>query len=310
MALGDPFGLKPDTPAQGPSAQRPKAGPAPISPPPAIPAPAPMLSPSLMPSAASSPPLPPFGTVDAGPNSVAYGQTRANTTVVVDALEQWVAGTRRILEGYRINASALGRQVRLLRAQITKVYGSNSPALQCIPNAQGMSPDAAVASTRDLVRRAESLVRDLKDAGRLSFTPPKEGRVFIGHGRSLVWRDLKDFISDTLGLTWDEFNRESAAGVTTSEHLSQMLSRASFAFLVMTAEDEHSDQTLHARENVVHEFGLFQGKLGPKRAISLLEYGCSEFSNIVGLGQIRFPKGDISARFEKIREVLEREGLC
>jgi hypothetical protein len=41
----------------------------------------------------------------------------------------------------------------------------------------------------------------------------------------------------------------------------------------------------------------------------LLEEGCSEFSNIHGLGQIRFPKGNIKAAFEEVRQVLEREGV-
>src|SRR5438045_2725225 len=31
--------------------------------------------------------------------------------------------------------------------------------------------------------------------------------VFIGHGRSPLWRELKDFIQDRLQLPWDEFNR-------------------------------------------------------------------------------------------------------
>ena len=81
------------------------------------------------------------------------------------------------------------------------------------------------------------------------------------------------------------------------------------AFLVMTAEDEQADDKLRARENVVHEAGLFQGRLGFKKAIILLEGDCQEFSNIHGLGQIRFPKGNIKATFEEIREVLEREGI-
>lgn len=70
----------------------------------------------------------------------------------------------------------------------------------------------------------------------------------------------------------------------------------------MTGEDE-VDGKLRARENVVHEVGLFQGRLGFGRAIVLLEEGCEEFSNIQGLGQIRFPKGNISAKFEEIRAV-------
>lgn len=136
-----------------------------------------------------------------------------------------------------------------------------------------------------------------------------ESRVFIGHGRSAAWRDLKDFLSDRLGLKWDEFNRESPAGMATKERLEEMLDSASFAFLIMTGEDEHADQSMHARENVIHEIGLFQGKLGFRKAIVLLEDGCKEFSNIIGLTQIRFPKENIKAVFEEIRKVLERERI-
>jgi predicted nucleotide-binding protein len=88
-----------------------------------------------------------------------------------------------------------------------------------------------------------------------------------------------------------------------------MLNDASFALLVMTAEDEHADNSVHARENVIHEVGLFQGRLGFRKAIVLLEEGCQEFSNIHGLVQIRFSKGNIMSASEDVRRVLEREGL-
>jgi predicted nucleotide-binding protein len=133
--------------------------------------------------------------------------------------------------------------------------------------------------------------------------------VFLGHGRSPVWRELKDFIERRLHLPVDEFNSVPIAGITTTARLSELLDAAAFAFLIMTAEDEQIDGKVRARENVVHEVGLFQGRLGFTRAIVLLEEGCEEFSNIHGLGQIRFPKGGISAKFEDIRAVLEREGL-
>jgi predicted nucleotide-binding protein len=133
--------------------------------------------------------------------------------------------------------------------------------------------------------------------------------VFIGHGHSTAWKDLKDFIQDRLGLPWDEFNRVPAAGITNIQRLSSMLDEAAIAFLIMTGEDEQKDGTVRARENVIHEAGLFQGKLGFTKAIIVLEEGCEEFSNIHGLGQIRFPKGNIKASFEEIRMVLEREGI-
>lgn len=133
--------------------------------------------------------------------------------------------------------------------------------------------------------------------------------VFIGHGRAMAWKDLKDFVQDRLKLPWDEFNRVPVAGVTNIARLSEMLNAAAIAFLVMTAEDERMDGKSQARMNVIHEAGLFQGRLGFARAIVLLEEGCEEFSNIAGLGQIRFPQGNIAAAFEEIRRVLEREGL-
>ncbi len=182
---------------------------------------------------------------------------------------------------------------------------------------------------------ASAIIKDAEDAGFIDYLPEDHyaltaagwefheleqereearlakigGRVFIGHGRSNVWRDLKDFLQDRLKLEWDEFNREPAAGLATTERLQEMLDSASVAFLVMTGEDETAQGTMTARLNVVHEAGLFQGRLGFKKAIILLEEGCEEFSNIVGLGQIRFPTGRISAKFEEIRMVLEREKI-
>lgn len=143
--------------------------------------------------------------------------------------------------------------------------------------------------------------------------PPPPGSaqvsVFVGHGGSRVWLELKDFLEQRLKLPVIEFNRESPAGVATSERLAQMLSEAHFAFLVFTAEDPRGDGSMHARENVIHEAGLFQGRLSFRKAIILFEEGCQEFSNIHGLGQIRFRRNDLSSAYEEIRKVLEREGI-
>ena len=131
--------------------------------------------------------------------------------------------------------------------------------------------------------------------------------VFIGHGRSATWKELKDFIQDRLRLPWDEFNRVPVAGVTNQARLAEMLDAAAVALIIMTAEDETAEGAMQARMNVIHEVGLFQGRLGFTKAIVLLENGCEEFSNIQGLGQIRFPVENISACFEEVRRVLERE---
>jgi hypothetical protein len=195
-----------------------------------------------------------------------------------------------------------------VRTQLRKLYGPTSNVMDLFPLIKiKLSDEESSVIFEKRISQLELLVQDIEAIPTKIMGEAPVGRVFIGHGRSLLWRELKDFISDRLSLDWDEFNRESVAGIATWERLNQMLSDASFAFLIMTAEDEHSDSTLHARENVIHESGLFQGKLGSRKAIILLEEGCSEFSNIFGLSQLRFPKGRISAVFEEIRRVLERE---
>jgi predicted nucleotide-binding protein len=98
-----------------------------------------------------------------------------------------------------------------------------------------------------------------------------------------------------------------SAGYTTVAILQQMLDAADGAFIVHTAEDELADGSSRARENVVHEAGLFQGTLGFNRAIILLENGCNEYSNIAGLSQIRFDKGRIAEKFGDVELVIQRE---
>lgn len=168
-------------------------------------------------------------------------------------------------------------------------------------------PFTACEELSKLTRRAASHIQNIE---KHKVQSDRVGtNVFIGHGRSSVWKDLKDFIQDRMHLPWDEFNRVPVAGFTNIARLSQMLDEAAIAFLIMTAEDEQANGKQHARQNVIHEAGLFQGRLGFERAIILLEEGCEEFSNVQGLGQIRFPKENVSAIFEDIRRVLEREGL-
>lgn len=160
-----------------------------------------------------------------------------------------------------------------------------------------------------LAKVAERAGSHLASAAELRIAGKSGTHVFIGHGRSPAWKDLRDFLRDRVRLPFDEFNRVPVAGITNIARLSEMLDSAAIAFLIMTGEDEQPDGRVHARLNVVHEAGLFQGRLGFSRAIVLLEEGCEEFSNIHGLGQVRFPKGNIGAVFEEIRAVLEREGL-
>lgn len=139
-------------------------------------------------------------------------------------------------------------------------------------------------------------------------TQKKKKGIFIGHGHSKEWQKLEAYLED-FKLPIVEFNSKSSVGQTIPNRLMEMVVAARFGFLIMTAEDEHGDSTLHARENVIHEIGLCQASFGCNRTAILLEQGCEKFTNIEGLIHIEFPKDNINKSFPEVKKVLVREGM-
>jgi predicted nucleotide-binding protein len=138
--------------------------------------------------------------------------------------------------------------------------------------------------------------------------PPPTARVFIGHGgASDQWRDLKDHLHDVHGYEVVAFETGSRAGHTIRDILVEMLEGSTFAILVMTAEDEQKDETMRARQNVVHEAGLFQGRLGFSKTVILLENGTTNFSNLDGIQYVPFSPGNIRETFGDVLGAIRRE---
>ena len=142
------------------------------------------------------------------------------------------------------------------RAAVGKLYGKDTPQVDfwCPkPNMEpvGLSPQARIALRLPNIERLAALIAVDANAGK----------VFIGHGRSTEWLKLRIFFSQTLSLPCDEFNIEPTAGLQTGSRIEAMLNAARMAFLVLTAEDHHSDGTVHARSNVIHEVGLFHAHM-------------------------------------------------
>jgi len=131
--------------------------------------------------------------------------------------------------------------------------------------------------------------------------------IFIGHGGSEQWRNLKDHLHEKHDYRVEAYEIGARAGHAIRDILEEMLGKTSFAILVMTGEDKTEDGGMRARQNVVHELGLFQGKLGFTKAIVLLEDGTEEFSNIHGINQIRYGKGNIKETFGEVLATLKRE---
>ncbi len=147
--------------------------------------------------------------------------------------------------------------------------------------------------------------------GGYGASPPLSHKpcVFIGHGRSPLWARLKIFLQDDLGLETVTYESEARAGESIVPILEGMLKNANFAVLILTAEDETAQGSKRARQNVIHEAGLFQGRLGFKKAVLLVQEGIEDFSNVAGLQNICFTGDRIDQTFYELQRVLRREDL-
>ena len=135
------------------------------------------------------------------------------------------------------------------------------------------------------------------------------GFIFIGHGRSKLWARVQLYLQDEHNLKTLSFESESHTSESITDILADFLNKSSFAILIMTAEDETSDGKIRARQNVIHEAGLFQGRLGFNKVVILKQNETEEFSNIAGLQYIPFSGDNIEQTFYELQRTLKKAGL-
>lgn len=186
-----------------------------------------------------------------------------------------------------------------------------SRALHVIVHGEGNQRETVVVVQAPARHEIEGVFdvfdRCVEDA-RLPDEPQEVGgKIFLGHGRSPLWRELHNHLRDQHGLDVEAYETGARAGHHIRDILESMMQSSSMAFLVMTAEDEMADEEFQTRQNVVHELGLFQGRLGFGRAIALVEEGTKLFTNMDGIQQIRFSPGNIQATFGDVLATIKRE---
>jgi len=138
---------------------------------------------------------------------------------------------------------------------------------------------------------------------------PKPDKIFLGHGGNPLWSKVHFHLKDELHLDVHAWESESRASLYPLDVLKQLLDGCTFAVLVQTGEDKTSDGGLRTRQNVVHEIGLFQGRLGFERVALVEQEGIESFSNIHGLQVIRFTGERIEAAYYELDKMLVREKL-
>ncbi|WP_406408134.1 PfkB family carbohydrate kinase [Streptomyces halstedii] len=144
-------------------------------------------------------------------------------------------------------------------------------------------------------------------SGRGSAAAP-EG-VFIAHGRNSDWLAVKAFVEERFGLPVHSFESSSWGSRPVTEALQDYLQRCTFAICVMTAEDTTDEGRRLARQNVIHEIGLFQGRHGFDRVIVLAEQGCLSLPDTTTARTASFPRHAVDKAFWELDRALRESGF-
>lgn len=189
---------------------------------------------------------------------------------------------------------------------LTRLLGSDSRAVaEYMRLVERISPKYAPEEFREEVLHYLGSVMDqLKNLVPVAYrSTGVPATVFLGHGRSSVWLRVKEYVEKELGLPVNAFETEPRTSQHIIDILTTLLSGSDLAVIVLTAEDLTTEGGIRARQNVIHEAGLFQGRLGFERVILVEQSGIEEPSNLAGLQTIRF-NSRVEESFYDLRRIL------
>ena len=133
--------------------------------------------------------------------------------------------------------------------------------------------------------------------------------MFLNHGRNeVVLSRVERFVRDRLKLTPVILAHQPDERLTVVEKLERYASLCSYGIVIMT-EDDTADDGPRARQNVVHEIGYLQGRLGRGRVLLLRQERTELFSNISGVVYKSFTGDNVESTFDEIRKDLETLGI-
>jgi sugar/nucleoside kinase (ribokinase family) len=133
--------------------------------------------------------------------------------------------------------------------------------------------------------------------------------IFISHGRNPEWLAVHRFLEDRFDVPVRSFESAPWGGRQITEALGSYLERCRLSVCVLTAEDLTGDGRKYARQNVIHEVGLFQGQHGFDSVVLLVEEGCDYVPQAASPYTIYFPHNKIQQTFYQLAEIVKAHGV-
>jgi predicted nucleotide-binding protein len=148
-----------------------------------------------------------------------------------------------------------------------------------------------------------------EDATRSLAAISNNKNIFVSHGHNeIALSRLERFLRDRLGLTPIVLAHQPDQGLTVVEKLERYAPLCCFGVVIMT-QDDAVDGKSRARQNVVHEIGYLQGRLGRNRVLLLRQDDTELFSNVSGVIYVSFPSNNVEHAYDDIRKNLESLGI-
>ena len=128
---------------------------------------------------------------------------------IVDRLRQLLRDGSALSSNSDPKGSEVESWAMRVLSEMQIVYGDDSSAVRYFPSTA--FDDPTLTSRAQIAERLVQLERFLKELDAIpaaTIFPLRGNKIFIGHGRSLQWLRLKEFITERLALPCEEFNVE------------------------------------------------------------------------------------------------------
>lgn len=194
------------------------------------------------------------------------------------------------------------------RVFITIFFGNKHKIIYSVSTLSYMSEVTIESPKRDDIDKVTSVFKKHMPMCNIYELQKKlrKPTIFIGHGRSVLWRDIKDHLHDKHMFEIQAYETDDRSSGYIFENVENMIKKASFAILILTNEDEMVNGIFRSRQNVIHELGFSQAKLGRKNTLVVIEENVDWPSNIQGIDYFYFSKGNIREVFGDIVSALEK----
>ncbi len=197
---------------------------------------------------------------------------------------------------------------KLAKESLPELY-SDLPELKT-PDHSGIGSMGPIYEQEDILPLVKNLdyileVRTHSRIGEKEIEKDKKEFLFLSHGRSNEWYKVQSYLEKDLKYSTIELAQQPNLGRTVLQKLDEESNKCYAAIIIMTGDDSFDGGEIRARENVLHEIGFFQGKLGLSKIVLLHEEGVNIPSNIHGLVYISFPKDTVEATFVALARELK-----